>query len=345
MNFTLTFEESPKEIAYIRGGMYNDEIIYLHSPDDKIIKKCTKKCKHESCKGTGCEECEGSGCNTCGKEKKLKKTNGKYKEDSSDVLIDNYFKFIKGRLSYIDINKIQDCVKYGQTPAEERLRPVYAGAVGTINERRNKEIIIHDGNCVPMWNKSLERQILYVTGMSGSGKSSYVGMCINSYHKQYKGHKCYVFSNKTEDPALDKEKIIRIKIDEELIEDPLTLDELKNCLVIFDDIELMANKQLNQEINRLAELIMNQGRSYKIHFIYVQHQANNYKQTRPILNEMHGITIFPSMGSNYSMNYLLSKYFGFNKKQIDKLIHLPSRWVTIYKAPMICLHEKGCYLI
>jgi signal recognition particle GTPase len=75
------------------------------------------------------------------------------------------------------------------------------------------------------------------------------------------------------------------------------------------------------------------------------HQANNYAQTRTILNECMSITIFPAMTTRYSLNYLLSKYFGFDKNQINKICKLPSRWVTIFKSPPLILYSSGAYLV
>ena len=71
-------------------------------------------------------------------------------------------------------------------------------------------------------------------------------------------------------------------------------------------------KEIDKELTRISDLILQQGRSYKCSFVYISHQANNYKATRNILNEAHHIVVFPSMSTRYSLNYLFGKYFGFN---------------------------------
>jgi len=181
--------------------------------------------------------------------------------------------------------------------------------------------------------------------MSGSGKSYYAGQLVESYNKIYPSNKVFLFSNKEEDPALDKHKLIRIKLDDSLVEDPIKLKELENSCVIFDDVEAIPSKKLAIELDRLRDLILQQGRSLKVNFIYIAHIANNHSKTRTILNEMHSITIFPAMTTKYSLKYLLERYFGFDKEQIRKINGLPSRWVTIYKAPFVALHEQGAYLV
>ena len=55
--------------------------------------------------------------------------------------------------------------------------------------------------------------------------------------------------------------------------------------------------------------------------------------------------IFPKSGNRKGMVYALSNYCGFDKKTIEKILTLPSRWVLIGKEyPMYVLYEKGCFL-
>ena len=62
--------------------------------------------------------------------------------------------------------------------------------------------------------------VVFITGATGSGKSTFVANFVKYYHKLYPKRPIWLFSKDNEDPALDKIGIInRIKLDEELLED------------------------------------------------------------------------------------------------------------------------------
>jgi predicted AAA+ superfamily ATPase len=79
------------------------------------------------------------------------------------------------------------------------------------------------------------REILYITGASGSGKSYYTKSYIKEFQKskRYKDFPVYLFSALSEDESLDEVKPKRIKLDESIIDDPIDIDELENSLCIF----------------------------------------------------------------------------------------------------------------
>jgi hypothetical protein len=74
----------------------------------------------------------------------------------------------------------------------------------------------------------------------------------------------------------------------------------------------------------------------------------NYSSTRRLLNEATSVVIFPKAGSNNLNVKYLKNYGGFSDESIEKILHLPSRWVAIYRTlhpAQYILHEKGCYLV
>jgi hypothetical protein len=305
MNFNLNTESGSK-LGYIKGGKYDRQIIHI---SDQLNKKNI---------------------------------------DVNDmaILIENMYKNMSGRVNFKQLEELQNSILDKKRPNNKVLGRYYDQAMKILDKSKGKEIILDDDSkFYPMFDDMKERQVFMVTGMSGSGKSTYTGQLINIYNKTFPNNQVFVFSNKDSDPALDKEDIKRIAINEELIDEPINLDELSNSLVVFDDIEGNPDKKINNEMDRLRDLILQQGRSYHISFIYISHLANDYKRTRTILNECNSITIFPSMTTKYALKYLLEKYFGFGKEDINKVINLPSRWVTINKAPICVMYQKGCYLL
>ena len=306
--FNLNFDEG-RPIAFINGGEYDKEILYLNS----------------------------------NKEHKNKK---KVNIDDIAILIENLYRTMNGKISFKTLEQLRDAIMERRRPVNRELARHYDHALKILDKSKNKEIVLQEGELTTMFDTTLERQVFMVAGMSGSGKSTYTAGLCRTYKRQYPENKIILFSNKPSDPVFDRlEYIERIVIDEEILDDPITLNELEDCLVVFDDVEYSANKDIDKELDRIRDLILQQGRSYRCSFVYISHQANNYKQTRTILNECMSITIFPAMTTRYSLNYLLSKYFGFDKQQINKICKLPSRWVTIFKSPPLILYSSGAYLV
>ena len=306
--FSLTLDDG-RPIAFINGGEYDKEILYLNNEPDHKIKK-------------------------------------EIDIDEIAILIENLYRTMGNKITFKTLEQLREAVLDHKRPANRELSRHYDHALKILDKNKNKEIILKEGQLTTMFDTSLERQVFMVSGMSGSGKSTYTAGLCRTYKKQFPDNSIILFSNKPSDPVFDRlDYVERIVINEDLLEDPITLNEMENSLIVFDDVEYSSNKEIDKELDRIRDLILQQGRSYHCSFVYITHQANNYKQTRTILNECNSITIFPSMTTRYSLNYLLSKYFGFDKNQINKICKLPSRWVTIYKSPPLITYSSGAYLI
>lgn len=190
------------------------------------------------------------------------------------------------------------------------------------------------------------QRILYL-GPTGSGKSYLIGKYIEKYKKHFKNNKIYLFSDKPEDPALDKKeyKVIRIALNDQLYNDPIQADELANSLVIFDDIDSISDKNIRKAVYSLKDQILKRGRSLKIYELVTVHNTE-YGETRTDLANSTGVYFFPKMGAPKTVKYVLENYFGLDSKAIKKIMSLPSRWVYVNKlAPNYVLYELGCYVI
>lgn len=183
-----------------------------------------------------------------------------------------------------------------------------------------------------------KRDVLYLSGCSGSGKSYMVRQIVNNYHKLYPKRKVFVVSKLTEDETLDNCKAPLIRLDpKDFIENPPDINSpmLANSFVIFDDIDAIDDKAEAQAIQTFLNDIAVTGRRHKegqgcISLAFLTHYITNYKATRLILNEAKHYILYPQSTSTQSLYYILHRYLGMKRDEIRALKKL-GRWVVIHK--------------
>jgi hypothetical protein len=190
----------------------------------------------------------------------------------------------------------------------------------------------------------VERQIIYVFGPSGSGKSYYSKMYIKQWKKQNPGGEVFLFSSLDDDESLDDIKPQRIKIDKKLVNEPIDTEVFKDSMVIFDDIDVIRDKDIKEAIYDILNSILEIGRHFNINCILTNHLPSNGKDTRRILNECHSITYFPHSGAGRQQRYFLENYAGLDIKEMKKIKKMKTRWATIFKTyPMCVMTEKSLF--
>lgn len=195
-------------------------------------------------------------------------------------------------------------------------------------------------------DKNTERSVLYITAPSGSGKSFYTREYISQYHKMYPKRDVYVFSSLDDDQTLDKLKYLkRIKIKSpEFLTTEINAVDFKDCLVIFDDTDVISVKPIKIKVFRILNEILQVGRHHNTSVVFTSHASTNGHDTKIILNEAHSVTIFVKNSGGKTLRYLLDQYLGLSKEEITKLKKLEGRWITIVKSyPMIVLSEKEAF--
>lgn len=243
---------------------------------------------------------------------------------------------------------------------------VIASIINKIDPKKNKDIYNeNDKNKVKNYldeiildsdeyiqqipDKKTERSVLYITGASGSGKSYYTREYIKQYRIAFPKNGIYLFSSLNEDETLDKLNYIkRINLDDNFLNTPFTIDDFKNCLLIYDDIDVIINKNMKTKLYQISSMVLETGRHTKTSFIFTSHIANRGNETKQILNECHSITIFPNTLGKRTAQYLLEGMFGFDRDDIKKIrkIGTKSRFVTILKTfPIIIIYDKGAYVV
>jgi energy-coupling factor transporter ATP-binding protein EcfA2 len=194
-------------------------------------------------------------------------------------------------------------------------------------------------------NTKSEREILYITGASGSGKSTYTRKYCEQYKKKWPMRDIYLFSSLKEDESLDAVKPKRIAIDERLIDDPIEPEALENSLVIFDDIDVLSDKKQREAVMKIANQVLEIGRHFGITAVFTNHLPTNRGDTRRVLNESHEVIYFPHSGTAMGTKRLLECYVGLDPDQMKKIRKMPTRWACIFKNyPMVIMTERSIEL-
>lgn len=216
---------------------------------------------------------------------------------------------------------------------------------GKLKKNYFKDLEVNDGTFQQIPDSTKERECGMIVGMSGSGKSYYTNKYIKEYKKLHKKTDVYFFSVLEEDKSIDKKSVKRVKIDESWIEEPLGIEDLPNpCLCVFDDVEMIKDKQIKNALFDFINSILTTGRHTNTSIIMTVHYPNgNY--IRNFLNECHWFVYFP-YGSNSRTNYVLENYIGVDKKEIKYIKTLKSRWCCVFKNyPQCILTEHNLFAI
>ena len=206
-------------------------------------------------------------------------------------------------------------------------------------------LTIGEGKYQQVPDPDTERQILYITGASGSGKSTYTAHYLRNYKKIWPKRPIYCFSALKSDESLDVVKPKRVAIDDALVSDPLPIEEFRDSCVIFDDIDVISDKKQREAVYKILDSALETGRHFNITVVITNHLSTGGKDTRRVLNECHSVTYFPFSGSNVGLKRLLVDYLGLSAKQIAHVKTLKSRWCTIFKNyPTVILTERDIWL-
>lgn len=324
----LSFNKG-QSIAIIKNGKYDGKILRIY---DKELEDEKKKFKNNSKKYNYDEDDE---------EEESYINYG----DPYDYINEDTIRAKKKKLSVLEMNKLRNSFLRRKEPDDEELSKIYNEFKSNLDEKMKKEIVLHDGMVIPFNEDKNKPDRFYIAGPTGSGKSTFINYFLVEQLKKIK-KPIYIFSDKPEDAPLDVFKPYRIQLDDEIVNNPIEPEELKNSYVIFDDIDSISNRNVKDAVASLRDRILKKGRSSNITTIVTNHQMANYKETKTSLNECNMIVFFPKSGSTYAINYMLKVYIGLGKDQIKKIMELPSRWVCIHKQyPMYVIYSSGCYLL
>ena len=312
-HLSFSKSKSATPIAIVKGGDYDKEILYLN-PDDKNETKPKKE------------------INAMNYMKDLKSLG------------------LKPHQRTMMINKFQEAMYKGIPPEmlleNENIQNIYTKVQE--DEKKDTSIVLPTDSSfhlIPSSDPKV-RQVWYVTGQSGSGKSYIARGLAEMYKKMFPEREIYLISKLNEDETLDKMKIgkpKRINV-QSLIDDPPDIKEFEDSMVIFDDYDSFPDKT-GKAVQQLIDDLAIQGRHTRTTILCLTHFTTNYKKTRLLLGETTNIVVYPQSTSSHALKYLLGTHFGMSKEDLAELKKL-GRWVSIGKNyPSYLISEHTAKLL
>jgi len=295
---SLSFDKlkGARPIAIVKGGEYDNEVLYVHEEDHK------------------------------GKKPSQEIQAVKYATELRDV---------KGADRVKLLNRLQEAKNKGLSPdqlvGETTLgRQLYERVLQ--DEAKNTSVDLPDGSTFEILPSPdpKRREVFYIAGASGSGKS-YIAKGIAQYYKRFfPEREIYLISKLGEDSTLDtmKPPPKRINI-QTLIDDYPELEEFENCCIIFDDYDTFTGPA-EKVVHKLIDDLATMGRHTNTTMLCLSHYLTNYKKTRLLLNEATHIIVYPMATSFHALGYLLKTHVGMSKNEVRDLKKM-GRWCCVFK--------------
>lgn len=256
---------------------------------------------------------------------------------------------LDGELLYVDSGDHKCCNKCSKKCSKRKCCGGCLLCCDDDDDDIGQSMELIDGKLEPIPNPD-QREVPAICGPSGSGKSTYSSIYVENFKNIFPEKEFYLFSRGDSDPVLDRLHPNRILIDDSLIKDPIdiTKELTGGVIIVFDDVTTIRDNKVKKEIEKLMMDIMEVGRKLDIYIVVTNHLVipSDKNFARTFMNELTSLTVFPKSGSSQQIRYALKNYFGLNNNQINEILELPSRWVTIFKNyPMCVMYELGAYIL
>jgi hypothetical protein len=308
---SLSFDKrtGSRAIARVRGGEYDGEILYLH--DDSLTGRRPKTTLDM-----------GAISKALPKMKPAERTR---------VLAKMNEAFAKGEPKLTGLG--------------DEVGDVYEDHIKKAKE--DKSITLDDEGMFELLPNPdpKKREVWYIAGQSGSGKSYIARGLADMYHKLFPDRGVYLISKLNQDETLDKLKFLKRLNIQSFIDDFPDLTEFKDCMVIFDDYDTLTG-DAQKVIEKLVDDLAIMGRHTNTSMLCLSHYLTNYKKTRLILNEATHIVVYPLSTSYHALRYLLKSYVGVDEDDLKRQRRLGSRWLAYAKGfPQFMVAQKNAELL
>ena len=295
---SLSFDKTikAKTIAVVKGGDYNNKVLYLHEDDHKGTKPTTE----------------------------ISAT--KYNTELRSIKPNERVQLIN-RLSEARRKGIAPDMLIGETSLAKSL---YERILA--DDLKQTQVELPDSSSFQILPSPdpERREVFYIAGASGSGKSHIAKGIAECYKQIFPDREVYLISKLEEDNTLDSMKPPpkRIKI-QSLIDDYPDINEFENCCVIFDDYDTFVGPA-EKVVHKLIDDLATMGRHTHTTMLCLSHYLTNYKKTRLLLNECTHLIVYPMATSFHALGYLLKTHIGMTKEDVRDLKKL-GRWVCLHK--------------
>ena len=124
----------------------------------------------------------------------------------------------------------------------------------------------------------------------------------------------------------------------------------RECVLLFDDIDKIADKAVEKEIFRIADDSLANGRGHteshdNIHVVITAHSANDYRKTKYSFENSDYVCFFPSFMPYLQAERLCLK-MGVNKTTLQDMIDSGSRNSIVHKVvPLYAVYGSNVCLI
>jgi hypothetical protein len=194
-----------------------------------------------------------------------------------------------------------------------------------------------------------QREMVLLMAPSGCGKSTWIGKYIDNYRAAFPDNEVHLFTSKKDpDPAF--KDLFPFDLEGFTEGDPLTPEDFRNSLVVFDDIESITPKATRDAVFALKKALSETGRSSNIYLCVSAHRAMRGQETKDDLNEMDGLVVFPRRGTSYHNKRLLEVYGGLSRPQVKRVMEDTDNTRFAYvkvkgDIPAYCVTEKEVFLL
>jgi hypothetical protein len=315
---SLSFDsEGGRPIARVKGGEYDNEVLYLH------------------------EDAPGGGAGSKQKRPKHQFNRQRYIKALPSIKPAERTKAFA---------RLEEALAKGIAPdhltgESDEVKRVYERIVKDATS--DKSIELDDAGMFELLPSPdpKRREVWYIAGQSGSGKSYIAKGLAHYYHKLYPDRGVYLVSKLNEDSTLDALKFLkRINI-QSFIDDYPDLDEFKDCMVIFDDYDTLTG-EAEKVITKIVDDLAIMGRHTNTTMLCLSHYLTNYKKTRLLLNEATHIVVYPLSTSYHALRYLLKNYVGVDEEDLKRQRKLGSRWLAYAKGfPQFMISQKNAEIL
>ena len=300
-----------KRIAIVENSNVKSENgteIFLYHTDHKCCLECSAKCTNK-------KKC----CDGCAKIT----YHGKVHSANEDIDI--------GRMKKLMMAFKNKNIHFNEEELDEILENESNAGAGLKGSNIQKDkIVLRSGNFqIAPSNIYGAPSRIYYAGMPGSGKTFALAEFVVLFKKYKPNYRIYLLSQKPNDKLLDKLIHKRIPLDS-LPDANFEAEDFKESLLIADDVDTISDKTVEKATFDLIDKCLEVGRSLDTFMCLTMHLPANNKQTRRILNSSTHYVYFKN-SSSHGNNYVLENYYGFDKKEIQKLSKLSGRSVTIIR--------------